>query len=176
MNIKKSVIVSAMLLLPAAAFAQNGGNSCAEAVEMQSNSTYQVDTSAADSANPISNFGAPFGSTQNNDRIYKFTANGATGAITVSDANYPYAVFLSNGCQPSGLLPLNAVAGAAGAPGSLALTDDIGGTGPLVDGTTYYVAVTGNPGGQGAADPARNGQLTLGTPTLPVTLQSFSID
>lgn len=176
MIIKKTFIAAALLaLLPVAAFA-NGGNSCAEAVEIYPHQSYDSDTAAAGSANPILDFGGPFGSAPNNDRIFKFTARSAAGAITINSANYNFAVFLSNGCAQSGLLPLNAVAGPA-VPASLPLVDEIGGTGALVDGTTYYVVATGNPGGQGAGDAPRNGALNFTTPdTLPVTLRNFSID
>lgn len=174
--IKKTLIAASMLtLLPIAAFAQNGGNSCDQAVEIFPRSSYTSDTAAADSANPILDFGAPFGSAPNNDRIYKFTANHAEGAIAVTSANYNYALFLVGSCAQSGVLPLNGAFGPN--PANLPLTDEVGGTGALVDGHTYYVVATGNPGGQGAGDAPRNGTLNFTTPdTLPVTLQSFSID
>jgi hypothetical protein len=96
--------------------------------------------------------------------IYSFVAQGANGTIDITGAIPGGAVFLMPSPCSSSTDPIDF--GFQGVP--LTLSDS--GT---VNGQTYYVIVTTDPGGPNDACGAYT--LTV-TPTLPVELQNFSVD
>jgi len=154
--------VLALALAPTFALAGPGGVDCASAEVLQSNASDSGDTSGAGYGNPIGGMG-PLPSPAN-DAIYTFTANNATGNIQVTAAGYNYGIFLTTNCAGTTAPPLQAATGPA-----------VGGSFPvdgLTNGTAYFVIVSGNPSDSSAP----SGTFTFTTPTLPVELQSFSID
>lgn len=94
--------------------------------------------------------------------IYSFVAQDANGSIAISGPIPDGAVFLMPSPCSSSTDPINF--GFAGTPMAVS---------GLVNGQTYYVIVTTDPGGP----PDACGAYTLNvTPQLPVELQSFTID
>jgi len=142
------------------AFAQDG-SSCANAMPISSNSQVNVDTtSSPNSVGALGGLPSP-----GNDKIYKFTAQGASGDVQISNATYDFGVFLVPSCN----------GGTTGSPIQAATGPATTGSFPvdgLTDGQTYYIIVSGNP----SVNAPLSGSLTISTPTLPVTLQNFSID
>lgn len=157
--------VAAAVLAPGFAIAGPGGNSCATAEEVFPWSEYSGDTTGG--ANPIGAFG-PLPS-PSPDAIYKFTSDGqASTPFLVTAASFDSAIFLLSTCGGDAGTPIQA---AQGNP-PYYLPIDNGSGGPLIDGTTYYVVVSGNPAN--ASGPS--GTFTFSTPRTPVTLQAFSIE
>jgi hypothetical protein len=130
---------------------------------MTAPSTVNVDTTTG--TGWINNYG-PLGS-PSNDVVYTFTSGAAapTGTITPTASSYAFAVYLLNSCSAgAGPTPIGATA---------TLNTGIALTGITAASTQYWVAVTGT----AAGGPGANGTVTLDVvPTLPVTLESFSID
>lgn len=161
--IKQLVVASALVAGFASVASAQPGSSCAEAIQIQSNSTVSGDTCA--SANPIGGYGGL--PSPHNDVIYYFDAQDAAANINVTAANYNYAVFLTSDCAGNTSAPIQGSNG----PG-------VGGTFPVneaevADGARWYITVSGNP-----TTPAG----TCGTYTLevdgqlPVELQNFSVE
>jgi hypothetical protein len=160
---KLYALVALSLCAAPAAYAQNGGTTCAAATVMASNTTYTADTTAA--PNWMSSFG-PLVS-PSNDVIYTFTtAAGFSGAITPSASDYAFALYLIPSCAQAGTEPTP-----IGATATVGTGIDLAGSG-VTAGNTYFLAVTGTAAGGAGA----NGTVTFTTPTFPVTLQSFEID
>lgn len=154
--------VLALAIAPTLALAGPGGVDCASAEVLQSNGSYTGDTSGAGYGNPIGGMG-PLPSPAN-DAIYTFTAGTASGPITMTAAGFNYGIFLTTNCAGTTAPPIQAATGPA-----------VGGNFPVdgvTSGTQYWVIVSGNP----ADASAPSGSFTFTTPTLPVELQSFSID
>lgn len=158
---KLSALIALSLFSVTLAHAQ--GTSCATAIQMTAPSTVNVDTTTG--TGWINNYG-PLGS-PSNDIVYTFTSGAAppTGTITPTASNYAFAVYLLNSCSAgAGPTPIGATA---------TLNTGIALTGITAASTQYWVAVTGT----AAGGPGANGTVTLDVvPTLPVTLESFSID
>lgn len=155
-----ALLALAMFAVPVA-YAQDGA-SCATAYPLIPG-TITVDTTGA--TGWVNNFG-PLGS-PSNDVAYTFTtgADAATGTITPTTADYPFALYLTSSCTAgAGPTPI----GATGTAGNgIALS------GITAASTQYWLFVTGT----AAGGPGANGSVTIDvTPTLPVTLQSFEID
>jgi len=168
-KLASSFVLLALLVAPAFAFAGPGGTSCATAEEIFPNEVVSGDTSGAGYGNPVGAVG-PLPSPAN-DAIYKFTSDGQATNSMVMTGQYAWAIYLTTSCAGTAASPMEAASGAFGASGSLPI--DNGSGGALINGTTYYVLVTGDP-----SQPASsNGAFTLFTSVLlPVTLQTFSID
>jgi len=159
---KLSALIALSLFATSAAYAQDGG-SCAGAIPLQPNTALSVNTSTG--TGWINNYG-PLVS-PSNDIVYTFTtgAAAATGSITATASTYSFAVYVLNGCAAgAGPTPI-------GSTGTLNSTIQLA---PITQpNTQYWVAVTGTAAGGSTA----NGSVTLDVEaTLPVALQSFSID
>jgi hypothetical protein len=139
------------------------GASCAMAYPMSSApSTYPVDTTTG--TNWINNYG-PLVSASN-DVLYTFTwgDEGKIGWITVTAANYPFALYVLDSCNAgAGPVPI----GATATVGTMIDLAPI--TSPH---TQYWVAVTGTAAGGAGA----NGTATIEIFTVPVELQYFDIE
>jgi len=158
---KKLLCALAISAIAAPGFAfADGGTSCATAQEIFSNSSYSGDTSTSTS------FVGAFGGlpSPGPDLAFKFTAQGASGNIVMTIV----------GGWNAGAVITAACGGNAGNPisaGTGTTTFNVAAS-PLVDGTLYYFYVTGNP----SDNSGPSGAFSFTTPTLPVTLQNFSID
>lgn len=157
---KKLCVFALLSAVSASAFAQDG-SSCTSPIPILSNSIYNSDTtSSPNSIGALGGLPSP-----GNDLIYSFTANGASGNVLVTGASYDFGIFLVPSCTGGSTgSPLQAATG-PGATGSFPVDG-------LTDGQTYFIVVSGDP----SVNAPLNGTLTFGTPTLPVNLQSFSID
>ena len=140
------------------AFAQD----CASPIQIHSDEHGVTgDTCAA--GNPLPSYGG-VGSPQN-EIIYSFVAQSANATITIAQtggyAGSSALAVLLPACTPStDLIQF-------GAPGSPMPVSG------LTDGQTYYIAVTADPGGPNDGC----GAYTIDVDgTLPVSLQSFSVD
>lgn len=144
----------------ALAFGANAmANTCANPLPI-AGGVFNGDTCTAPNSLPA------YGNTTSPQRevVYSFVAQDANGSIAISGAIPDGAVFLMPSPCSSSTDPI--AFGFAGTPMSVA------GLG-LVNGQTYYVIVTTDPGGPNDAC----GAYTLNvTPQLPVELQSFTID
>lgn len=158
---KLSALIGMFLCTIPTIHAQDG-SSCANAIPLLAQATYDVDTTSA--TNWMTVFG-PLAS-PSNDIAYKFTApTNPTGGFTPVAANYPFAMYLIPACSDAGAEPAPIGATATiGSPIYLA--------GVVMPGTEYYLAVTGTAAGGAGA----NGMMSFTTPVVPVTLQSFEID
>jgi hypothetical protein len=158
---KKLLCALAISAIAAPGFAfADGGTSCATAQEIFSNASYSGDTSTSTS------FVGAFGGlpSPGPDLAFKFTAQGASGNIAMTIV----------GGWNAGAVITAACGGNAGNPisaGTGTTTFNVPAS-PLVDGTLYYFYVTGNP----SDNSGPSGAFSFLTPTLPVTLQNFSID
>lgn len=159
---KLSVLIALSLFAVPAVYAQDGA-SCATAYPL-SPGDISVDTTAA--TGWINTFG-PLVS-PSNDVAYTFTTGteAPTGTITASAGNYSFAVYLLNSCSAgAGPVPMAALTGNGEVMDLSTLS--------LNPSSQYWVVVTGT----AAGGPSANGSVALSiTPTLPVTLQEFSID
>jgi hypothetical protein len=158
-----SALAMATALGIAPAVHAQDGASCAMAYPMSSApSTYPVDTTTG--TNWINNYG-PLVSASN-DVLYTFTwgDEGKIGWITVTAANYPFALYVLDSCNAgAGPVPI----GATGTVGTMIDLAPI--TSPH---TQYWVAVTGTAAGGAGA----NGTATIEIFTVPVELQYFEIE
>jgi hypothetical protein len=158
---KKLLCALAISAIAAPGFAfADGGTSCATAQEIFSNSSYTGDTSTSTS------FVGAFGGlpSPGPDLAFKFTALNASGNIVVT---------INGGWNAGGVITA-ACGGNAGNPisaGTGTTTFNVPAS-PLTDGTLYYFYMTGNP----SDNSGPSGPFGFTTPTLPVTLQNFSID
>jgi len=158
---KKLLCALAISAIAAPGFAfADGGTSCATAQEIFSNSSYTGDTSTSTS------FVGAFGGlpSPGPDLAFKFTALNASGNIVVT---------ITGGWNAGGVITA-ACGGNAGNPisaGTGTTTFNVPAS-PLTDGTLYYFYMTGNP----SDNSGPSGPFGFTTPTLPVTLQNFSID
>lgn len=165
----KSILIGTAavgLFFAGSAMAGPGGTSCANAEELFAATTVSGDTSAAGYGNNTNSFGTI--PSPANDAYYYFVAKNVspTSNITMTPG-YDAGIALTKTCGNNA--PQEH---ADGGSGTLTLNLALGGGGPLVDGTTYYVIVTGNPTG----DASNVGSFSLTTPTpLPVKLQKFSV-
>lgn len=157
---KVSVLASLVALsFSGTVFAQT----CASPLDIGSPGAVSGDTSTAE--NTIAGFG-PLPS-PHNDIVYSFVAEGANATITVSAASYDYGVVLIQTCAGVSSAPIQASTG-PGPGGAFTIATD-----SLVDGTTYYIVVTGNP----SVDTPVAGTFTMDlVDTLPVELQNFSVE
>jgi len=133
---------------------QNGGTSCATAIELEGETTYTADTTAA--SNWMSSFGPLL--SPSNDVVYKFVAGpDVEGFITPTVSNYSFAMYLIPDCSQSSSQPQP-----IGATATVGRGIDLVASG-VISGNTYYLAITGvAPGGAGA-----NGTLNFTTPFAP---------
>lgn len=160
LNRLNTLLLPLLLVAPGIALAQPG-QTCAEAIQIFSDSSVSGDTCG--SVNGIGALG-PLPS-PHNDLIYFFVADGASATISMPAASYDYGVFLTSGCAGTTPAPTQAATGPA-AGGSFPV-------GGLTDGNTYYVIVSGNP----SVDTPSCGTFDMNIDgQLPVELQSFSID
>lgn len=149
-----------------------GGGTCASPLEMFSDVPVAGDT--ADNGNEVGDIGG-FGSAGPDD-IYSFVAPSvATDPITLSvTGGFPggVAIYLTTGCGPS--IPVGQRINANGGDGTtdVVLSTTTAGGDQLTAGTSYFLIVTNAPGDNAGGSGTYN--LTPGT--LPVALQSFSID
>lgn len=159
-------LVSATVLvfgLGGAAMAQPG-SSCADAIQIFSDSTVSGDTCA--SANPIGGFGGL--PSPHNDVIYYFDAQDAGATITVSAADFNYAAFLTSDCAGNTSAPTQGSNGPA-VGGAFPVNEADG----VADGSRWYITVSSNP----TTPAATCGTYTLDVlGQLPVQLQSFSVE
>jgi hypothetical protein len=156
-------LAAAIILGPSQlCFAQ--GTSCATATAIFHSSTYTADTTTA--TNWINSLGPVLSPA--NDVAYTFTKTlvAPGDRIIPLSANYAFALYLLPACNESGTEPVPI--GATATIGSgIGMTES-----GVVSGQTYYVVVTG----AAPAGPAANGTLVFTFFSVPVTLQSFSID
>jgi len=162
---KKVCAAIAFSMVCSSAFAQDG-LTCATPIAIESNSTVSGDTTAG--GNAIAKIGGlPLSGAKS--MIYKFTANALDAHFQVT-GSYDWGVFVVQTC--------NAVT----SPALTAITNtdatndlDLGGTAnpAFVDGNSYYVIVSTNPG-----QPTNpNGPYNIVVDgNLPVGLKSFSVD
>lgn len=153
-----ALVISA-IAAPGLAFA-DGGTDCASAQEIFSNGSYTGDTSTS------TNFVGAFGGlpSPGPDLSFKFTAQSAAGNIVVTPTGgWNAGAVVTTACGGNGGNPV------AAGTGTAAFNVAVDG---LVDGTLYYFYITGNP----SDNSGPSGPFGFTTPTLPVTLQSFSID
>lgn len=157
MNVRLVASALALSLASSFAFAQT----CASPITINSNSTVDGDTCGA--ANVIPSFGAL--PSPHNDVVYSFVAEGADATISMPASNFNYGAFLLDACDTDGnAFPTQAITNPPG--GSFQVSG-------LVDGQTYYIVVSGSP----AEGNPVCGTFTLDVDgTLPVELQSFSVD
>lgn len=165
MNKRSAFPMALCLCVASQAYAQDG-SSCGNAIPLTSPSTLHVDTTAA--TNWMTAFG-PLAS-PSNDIVYTFTTpagTATTGTITPTAASYAFALYLVPGCSDLGTQPVP-----IGATATVGRAIDVGAAG-VTAGNTYYLAVTGTAaGGSGA-----NGTVSVDINfTVPVTLQSFTVD
>lgn len=160
---KLSALVALSLCAAPAAYAQNGGTTCATATTIVSNTTYTADTTAAP------NWMATFGPlvSPSNDVVYTFVAPASVtgGNINPTASSYAFALYLIPSCADAGTEPTP-----IGATATIGTPIDLPGSG-VTPGNTYFLAATGTAAGGAGA----NGTVTFNA-TLPVTLQSFEID
>lgn len=162
---KLSALVALSLCVAPAAYAQNGGTTCATATTIVSGNAYTADTTAA--PNWMSTFG-PLVS-PSNDVVYTFVAPANTTGFSIlpTASSYAFALYLIPSCADAGTEPTPI--GASATVGTAIDNSNI--SSPLVSGNTYFLAATGTAAGGAGA----NGTVTFNA-TLPVTLQSFEID
>ena len=142
-----------------AVFAQ----SCAAPLPIYSDGTTDpVDTCTAN--NEIPGFGG-LGGGQHNDVVYSFVAQDANATISAT-SDFESAVYLLDTCDAANgnVLPMQAITNPPG--GSFNV-------GTLTNGQTYYIVVTGSP----VQNNPVCGTISVTVQnTLPVELQSFSVD
>lgn len=139
----------------------DGGTSCAAAQEIFPALSYSGDTSTSTSF--VGNFGGV--PSPGPDLAFKFTANNAAGNIAVTITNgWNAGGVVTASCGPIAGPPL------AAGTGTTAFNVPVAG---LANGTLYYFIMTGNPSDNSGPSGAFNFTTP---PTLPVTLQNFSID
>ena len=162
---KLSALIAMSLFAASAAYAQDGG-SCAGAITMSAPAPATILTVDTTGGTGWINTYGPLVS-PSNDIVYTFTtpAAGATGSITPTASNYPFAIYLLSSCTAgAGPTPIGATATINSGINVASLTSPS---------TQYWVAITGT----AAGGPGANGSVTLDLePTLPVTLESFQID
>jgi hypothetical protein len=138
------------------AFAQT----CAAPLAINSNSDVSGDTCTA--SNTLPGYGGI--SSPQSEIVYSFVAEGADAVISLAETGTPFGgtvVLMPSPCSSSTDII---------AAGDFSTPMAVNG---LTDGATYYVIVTADPGGPSAAC----GAFTLNVNgTLPVELQSFSVD
>lgn len=148
----KNILVGAaalgFLMTAGAVFAGSGGTTCANAEVLQAGTTYSGDTSGAGYGNPNNTFG-PVPSPAN-DAIYKFVANNVSTSESIT-VNFGYDGFiaLTGGCANNA----QPYYGGQGGTGSQTLSLSL--PAALVNGTTYYIIISGNP----TADNTNNGEV-----------------
>jgi hypothetical protein len=157
---KLSALIALSLLATSSAYAQT----CADALPLTSNGTFTSDTTGT--TNWLFTFGPVI--SPSNDQLYTFTAGpGPYGSITPTSASYQFAMYLIPSCADTGTEPTP-----IGNTATVGTGINLASIPSVTEGNTYFLAVTGtNAGGAGA-----NGTVTFTTGTLPVTLESFSID
>lgn len=136
---------------------------CATPIPLSSNTAVNGNTCVAPTGTGVNSLPG-YGSVPSpqTEIVYSFVAQGANGSVTVTDTGaFGATVVLMPSPCASGTDIL--AAGAAGTPMPL--------TG-LTNGQTYYLIVTGDPGGPANAC----GAFTMTPPTLPVSLQGFSVE
>ena len=161
---KTSLLVFALGMLSCGSFAH--AQNCASAVNLASNSTYTSDTTTT--TNWMFTFG-PLLSTAN-DQLYRFVAGPPPlGTLTPFSSSYAFAMYLIPSCSDAGSEPAPIRATA-----TVGTAIDLGGPPPpgqppIVEGETYYLAVTGT------AATGANGTVSF-TTGFPVSLQTFMVD
>lgn len=153
---KRVLFASIALAFGANAMAQT----CASPLPIQSDSAVSGDTCTASNTLPT------YGGTPSpqSEIIYSFVAQGANASISLAHTGAPFGATMFVMPSPCSLAtdPI--------ALGDFTTPMAVNG---LTDGATYYVIITADPGGPNAAC----GPFTATvTGTLPVELQSFSVD
>lgn len=159
-----SSLLAVGILTASAASAQD----CAAPLAMPGAGAPGADGDTCAAGNPFPQFPGGIPSPQN-DVVYSFTAQGANASVSVAangSALLPGFVVMT---------PCDPVAGNPIAFGSNAAGTATGTVSGLTDGTTYYLVVTTDPGAGAANNNCGTYNLSY-TGTLPVSLQSFSID
>ncbi|HEX5124957.1 MAG TPA: hypothetical protein VFV97_17060 [Rhodanobacteraceae bacterium] len=142
------------------------GASCATAIPTVYDTPYTTDTTGT--TNWMTSFG-PLVS-PSNDQLYSYVAGPQPlDPITPNTSNYAFAMYLIPSCSDSGTEP-----SPIRATGTLGVGMDLNtGSPPIVEGTTYYIAITGAASGGSTA----NGTLGWDTGVfIAVTLQNFTIE
>lgn len=164
MMIKKALVAAALVFASTQAFA---GPTCATATPLLApGGPYAGDTSGAggghdiDAIGPLPLAGAP-------SSIYKFTlAPGGTVSGTIQlTASFPAGIFVTANCQATTSAPLDGTTDGS----TVTLTPS-----NYTAGNTYYVIVSTDPS---QASSSNAGPFSIAvTPTLPVSLQNFSVE
>lgn len=163
--IKKICALAILAAVAAPAFAQDG-LTCATPLPIRSNDSVSGDTNAGGSS--IARIGGlPLSGAKS--LIYRFTAQGLNARFRVT-GTYDWGVFVVQTCNAITSPALTAITNTDTTNVlDLSATANPG----FVDGNSYFVIVSTNPG-----QPANpNGGFTVVVEeTLPVSLQSFSVD
>jgi hypothetical protein len=113
---------------------RNGATSCETATELSNDTTFGADTTIG--VNWMHVFGPLLSPA--NDVVYTFTAGpDVDGFITPTFSNFPFAMYLLDGCMTSGT-----EAAPIGATATIGRAIDLAASG-VVSGRTYYLAITG---------------------------------
>jgi hypothetical protein len=154
--------VSLLALSAGSAFAQT----CASPIVVPSNGTFPGDLCTA--TNTLPQYGGT--TSPQAEIIYSFVAQNATGNVTLTQTGAPFGatMFLLPSPCAVGTDPISFGDSANPMP----MSNLAGGGTPLVNGQTYFIVMTADPGGPADAC----GAFSFTTPTLPVELQNFSVD
>lgn len=153
---KRVLFASIALAFGANAMAQT----CASPLPIQSNSAVSGDTCT--SSNTLPGYGGI--PSPQSEIIYSFVAQGANATISLAHTGAPFGATMFVMPSPCSSSTDPIALGDFTTP--MAVTG-------LTDGATYYVIITGDPGGP--ADACGPFTATV-TGILPVELQSFSVD
>lgn len=164
--IKQLAIAAALVVAPASVYAQDA-LTCATAKEVFSNAPFNGDTTSG--GNSIARIG-PLPLSGAKSLIYKFTARDVDAKISVTSP-YNFGLFVVKNCQAITSPALTAITSTdASNTWDLAATSSE----PFVNGQTYYIVVSGNPG---TPNDNQEGAFTATvSDTLPVTLKNFSVE
>lgn len=156
---KKAAIavgVLGLVMSASAALAQT----CADAPEIFSNSSFSGDTCAA--SNSLPGYGVI--PSPQSELVYHFVADSANATISLAETGAAFGATMFLMPSPCGSSTDPIAFGDFNAPMTVS---------GLTDGATYYVIVTADPGGPAASCGAFTGTING---QLPVELQSFSVD
>jgi hypothetical protein len=161
--IKKLLAAAVLSAVCAPAFAQQA---CTDATAITAPTTLSGDTGTASGG--MTNVG-PY-SLAGNQKVWTFAAGAnVNGTFTVT-ATWGWALFVTTACSASAPAPKQSMA--TGDPSTTLTLDPT----RYTAGTTYYVILSGLAAAVNTGlDPTGAYNINV-TPTLPVTLQEFSID
>lgn len=157
----KNVLLSLTALAAMGASAVSFAQTCASPLPIRSNTTYPNATSTTGTTcggTPGLNLGGTI--YPHPSIVYSFVANNAMGNLTITGAMREIALTTSCANAPSN-------AAAPGVPMVIA-------PGSLTNGATYLLVVSTDPSEPPV--PPICGTYTINTPTLPVSLQNFSVE